>query len=93
MRSGLGKWLFGLLSVILTSIGTVGVIALVDPAKFNFTPAGLIALAKICGAAALFGTFNYLQNSPLSAIQTQIGVIQAANVNVQTSEPNKDQGA
>jgi hypothetical protein len=82
----IGRWLFGLLSFVLTSVGGVGVLAMVDPAKFNFTHAGMIALAKVCGAAALFNLFYYLQHSPLSSVQTQIGVIQAANVNVQTSE-------
>ena len=80
------RWFMGLLSVVLTAIGTGGAVMFVDPSKFNFTHDGMIALSKMCAIFALGATFNYLQHSPLSEALTQIGVISAKTVNVQSPE-------
>lgn len=66
-RSRLRLWLLGLLHAVVAGASNAAAGALADPAHFNFSPNGLIALGKLAATGALIGLVMYLRQSPLPA--------------------------
>ncbi len=64
------KWLYGLASAAIGAAGSGITVSVIDPATFNFTPAGLGKLGTLCGVNALIAVGLYLKQSPLPAVQT-----------------------
>lgn len=58
-------WLHGLSAAVITAAASALALSRVDPQTFNFTPAGLLALAKGAGGAAILAAAAYLMKSPL----------------------------
>jgi ABC-type uncharacterized transport system permease subunit len=56
------KWLKGLISAAVSSIGGSGALMLVAPEKFNFSD--LPTMGKIAVALAIVGVLNYIKQSP-----------------------------
>jgi hypothetical protein len=64
-RSTLRMWLHGLAAAAVGGASTAASAALVDSQAFNFTHAGLVALAKVSATAAFIAALAYLKQSPL----------------------------
>lgn len=61
-------WLHGLAAAVIGGASTAASAALVDAQTFNFSHAGLIALAKISATASLIAALAYLKQSPLPSV-------------------------
>ena len=64
------KWLYGLASAAIGAAAGGITASVVAPESFNFSHAGLMKLAALCGVNALLAAAMYLKQSPLPAIQT-----------------------
>lgn len=58
-------WIHGLIGGVIGASSNAVVTTIVAPQLFNFSHAGLINLAKVCGATAIFSAALYLKQSPL----------------------------
>lgn len=67
MKPRLRPWLLGLLHATVAGASNAAAGALADPAHFNLSHAGLIALGKLAATGALIGLVMYLRQSPLPA--------------------------
>jgi tetrahydromethanopterin S-methyltransferase subunit C len=62
------KWFYGMLTVGISAAASGVTAAVVAPASFNFSHAGLIKLAELCGVNAMIAVAAYLKQSPLPPI-------------------------
>ena len=60
-------WLLGLLNAAVAGASNAAAGALADPAHFNFSHDGLVALGKLAATGALIGLVMFLKQSPLPA--------------------------
>jgi len=60
-------WLLGLLHAAVAGASNAAAGALADPAHFNLSHDGLIALGKLTATGALIGLVMFLKQSPLPA--------------------------
>jgi hypothetical protein len=67
MKPRLRLWLLGMLHATVAGASNAAAGALADPAHFNLSHAGLIALGKLAATGALIGLVMYLRQSPLPA--------------------------
>lgn len=58
-------WLKGLLAGVIGGAATSGLAAIADPAHFNLSGDGLVALGKMAAAGAIVALLMYLKQSPL----------------------------
>ena len=58
-------WLLGLLHAVVAGASNAAAGALADPAHFNLSHEGLIALGKLAATGALIGLVMFLKQSPL----------------------------
>lgn len=58
-------WAHGLAAAAIGGAATAASAVLVDNRMFNFSSAGILALAKVSVAAALLSALAYLKQSPL----------------------------
>ena len=65
MNGTLKTWLKGLIAAVVG--GAANAVSAVIAARetFNFSPAGLIAIAKLAAAGALIALVSYLKQSPV----------------------------
>jgi hypothetical protein len=56
-------WLYGLVSVVLSSAGGAIAIVIVDPVTFNLNT-GFMPLLKVMGVFGIIAFGNYLKNTP-----------------------------
>ena len=60
-------WLLGLLHAVVAGASNAAAGALADPAHFNLSNEGLVALGKLAATGALIGLVMFLKQSPLPA--------------------------
>lgn len=58
-------WLHGFGAAVIGGAASAGAAAFAEPKDFNFTHAGLIALAKVVATGAALPALAYLKQSPL----------------------------
>lgn len=60
-------WLIGLLHAAIAGAANAAAGALADPAHFNLSHNGMIAIGKLAATGALVGLVMFLKQSPLPA--------------------------
>jgi hypothetical protein len=65
LQANLRVWLHGLAAAVIGGVSTAASAALVDSQTFNFTHAGVVALAKVSTTGGVIAALAYLKQSPL----------------------------